>query len=340
MDRHCWCTAGAGARAMATVVGVRVPPSPTSHMQPAAVPPRVWPRRRSDMYTPSHASNRWQAPAQDMREVSRAPRVARPRHGWEITEAEVVEQNSAGAAGAPPPPPAMGSPRRASLLARPTWPMFPSKGLATCELCCFCFQVLRAHLQSRPPPPFPQTVDPLFKAPLFVTWLKGRQSEYGDPGEPELRGCIGCLEPIEFRPGLSEYALRSSLQDKRFPPVRLDEVPLLTCKLSILYQFEQCAHIHDWQVGLHGVLINFTDSHGRHYSATYLPEVAREHGMTHDRAIRELVAKASYSGPCDEDLLSCMKITRYQTLVESMTHKEFLSSGSAEPFRREVGSPW
>merc|ERR550525_1194092 len=123
------------------------------------------------------------------------------------------------------------------------------------------------------------TADPSFKAPLFVTWLKRRRGERNDVGELELRGCIGCLEPIAFRPGLSEYALRSSLQDRRFPPVQLDEVPALTCKLSILYKFETCAHIYDWQVGIHGVLINFLDLHGRQYSAMYLPEVAREHGM-------------------------------------------------------------
>lgn len=145
--------------------------------------------------------------------------------------------------------------------------------------------------------------DPSYKAPVFVTWLKRRSGDCGDLGL-EMRGCIGCLEPIVFLPGLSEYALRSSMQDKRFPPVRLEEVPLLTCRISILYQFETCAHTHDWQVGVHGVLISFLDDQGRRYSATYLPEVARDHGMTHDIAIRELVIKAGYAGPCSQELLA------------------------------------
>lgn len=213
------------------------------------------------------------------------------------------------------------------------WPSLPSAGpfvSAASDLCHFCFRVLRAHLQSQPSPPWPSTVDPAFRAPLFVTWLKQRggvvHCQAVSPARQEnleLRGCIGCLEPVSFRPGLSEYALRSSLQDRRFPPVKLEEVPQLTCRLSILYQFETCEHVHDWQVGMHGVLINFADQTGRQYSATYLPEVAREHGMSCEVAIRELVAKAGYAGTCDKALLSCLKVTRYKTQVETVAYGDF-----------------
>lgn len=131
-------------------------------------------------------------------------------------------------------------------------------------------------------------------------------------------------------PGLSEYVLRSSLQDRRFAPVRLDELPSLTCKMSILFEFETCAHPFDWQVGMHGVLISFEDAQGRRWSATYLPEVAQEHGMTQQTAIRELVAKSGYPGPCDQVVLDCLEVTRYQTLVDSVTYRDFLRvSGAA-----------
>mmetsp|Transcript_9622 Transcript_9622/g.17274 ORF Transcript_9622/g.17274 Transcript_9622/m.17274 type:complete len:242 (+) Transcript_9622:46-771(+) len=197
-------------------------------------------------------------------------------------------------------------------------PVLPiPRGLSASELCCFCFEVLQAHLESMPLPRFP-SADP-FKAPLFVTWLK--QRAYG-ARDLELRGCIGCLEPIDLDTGLSEYAIRSSMKDRRFPPVKLDEVPSLTCRLSILHQFEPCAHAFDWQVGVHGVLLNFSDSRGRRFSATYLPEVAREHGMTREVAIRELVAKSGYPGPCDQGLIDCMEVTRYQTHVESVAYQD------------------
>mmetsp|Transcript_569 Transcript_569/g.1592 ORF Transcript_569/g.1592 Transcript_569/m.1592 type:complete len:325 (-) Transcript_569:122-1096(-) len=225
----------------------------------------------------------------------------------------------------------------AAHLPRPrAWPSLPATGpflSAASELCHFCFRVLRAHLQSQPSPPWPAAVDPAFRAPLFVTWLKQRGGGVAHcMATPavrenlELRGCIGCLEPVAFRHGLSEYALRSSLQDRRFPPVKLEEFPQLTCRLSILYHFETCAHVHDWQVGTHGVLINFADAAGRQYSATYLPEVAREHGMSCEVAIRELVAKAGYVGPCDQALLSCLQVTRYETQVETVAYGDFHAS--------------
>ncbi|CAK9004310.1 unnamed protein product [Durusdinium trenchii] len=170
-------------------------------------------------------------------------------------------------------------------------------GLSAAELCCFCFQVLRAHLESLPLPRFP--ADPGFKAPLFVTWLKPRQSGTNatSTSQLELRGCIGCLE-----------------------------VPSLTCRISILHQFEPCAHAFDWQVGVHGVLLNFSDSQGRRFSATYLPEVAKEHGMTREVAIRELVAKSGYAGPCQE-ILDFLEVTRYQTIVESVSYQDLASYG-------------
>eukprot|EP00930_Biecheleria_cincta_P008587 TRINITY_DN110076_c0_g1_i1.p1 TRINITY_DN110076_c0_g1~~TRINITY_DN110076_c0_g1_i1.p1 ORF type:complete len:367 (+),score=72.91 TRINITY_DN110076_c0_g1_i1:56-1102(+) len=258
-------------------------------------------------------------------------------------------------------------------------PLLPPLGLSAAELCCFCFQVLQAHLKSLPLPRYPSVADQGFKAPLFVTWLKPRAaaaaaahkaaalacaaarpavspaaaalpSEHCCPDEAsgasveataaacdaapapaaatdnlELRGCIGCLEPIHFHSGLSEYAIRSSMKDRRFPPVKLDEVSSLTCRLSILHQFEPCAHAFDWQVGLHGVLLNFSDSHGRKFSATYLPEVAKEHGMSREVAIRELVAKSGYGGPCTPEILDCMEVTRYQTIVESVAFREIQS---------------
>jgi len=210
-----------------------------------------------------------------------------------------------------------------------SWTAPPPKGPLTCELCCFCFEVLSAHLHHQPPPPFPACADPSFRAPLFVTWLKRRRDNNGLSSEAQLRGCIGCLEPVVLRPGLSEYALRSSMQDRRFAPVCLDEVSSLTCKLSILHQFEPCAHAYDWQVGLHGVLINFTDAQHKQFTATYLPEVAQEHRMSRETAIRELVIKSGYAGPCDQALVNRLQVTRYQTLNDSVGYWDFLRFSGA-----------
>lgn len=192
---------------------------------------------------------------------------------------------------------------------------------ATFELCLFCFQVIRAHLEGQPPPPFPQAADPGYKAPIFVTWYRNKRN--GNSGL-EMRGCIGCLEPVVLQPGLSEYALRSSMQDKRFSPVKLDEVSSLTCKISILYQFEVCADPYDWEVGVHGILVSFSDAEGKAYSATYLPEVPPENSMTRQTAIRELVTKSGYTGPCDQEFLKSVKVKRYRTLVQSVGYADYV----------------
>lgn len=226
--------------------------------------------------------------------------------------------------------------------ARPEWDELPATGRATSDLCRYCFYVLSSHLRGQRPPPFPSSADPSYSAPIFVTWLKSRRDQRNPRAEvggaQDLRGCIGCLEPVSLGPGLPEYALRSALQDRRFPPIRHEELPLLSCKLSILHRFERCSDVFDWQVGVHGILINFADAHGRLFSATYLPEVAREHRMTRETALRELVAKAGYQGRCDEELLSRMRVTRYQTVVEHVSYKDLLGALAAEgletmPFR-------
>mmetsp|Transcript_26431 Transcript_26431/g.55965 ORF Transcript_26431/g.55965 Transcript_26431/m.55965 type:complete len:265 (-) Transcript_26431:191-985(-) len=216
------------------------------------------------------------------------------------------------------------------------WPSLHAAGPRTADLCCYCFQVLLAHLHSKPAPEFPGKPDPSLRAPLFVTWLKQREdSKLPTKRDLELRGCIGCLEPVVLMSGLSEYVIRSSMQDKRFSPVALSEVACLVCKLSILHEFEVCRDPYDWEVGVHGVLINFSDpssssSGGRQYSATYLPEVPKEHGMSREKTISELVAKSGYTGPCNEALLGKLQVTRYRTTVDSVGYWDYLKlSGSS-----------
>lgn len=47
--------------------------------------------------------------------------------------------------------------------------------------------------------------------------------------------------------GLSDPGAFSNQGDKPSKPY---QVPLLTCRISILHQFEPCAHAFDWQVGV------------------------------------------------------------------------------------------
>lgn len=56
---------------------------------------------------------------------------------------------------------------------------------------------------------------------------------------------------------LRRYSLISALQDTRFDPIELQEVPKLSCHISILHSFEEVESCYDWEVGRHGVTIDF-----------------------------------------------------------------------------------
>ncbi|XP_952927.1 uncharacterized protein TA07485 [Theileria annulata] len=152
------------------------------------------------------------------------------------------------------------------------------------SLCSVCFDVLEEELNDKTP----VTRDCLSKltsqgakCPLFVTWnLKNGDDE-------ELRGCIGTLEPTSLN-NLKRYARMSAFQDSRFPPVRSSEIKHLVCKLSLLHSYEECKDYLDWEVGKHGLVVEF-DYNGFSYSATYLPEVALEHNMSKEYAVEQLV---------------------------------------------------
>eukprot|EP00418_Pyrodinium_bahamense_P026998 CAMPEP_0179143724 /NCGR_PEP_ID=MMETSP0796-20121207/69160_1 /TAXON_ID=73915 /ORGANISM="Pyrodinium bahamense, Strain pbaha01" /LENGTH=212 /DNA_ID=CAMNT_0020843809 /DNA_START=12 /DNA_END=650 /DNA_ORIENTATION=+ len=190
------------------------------------------------------------------------------------------------------------------------------------DLVAFCFRVLLAQLQKRPEPSLPvdEAIASAQVAGLFVTWKT--------PGD-RLRGCVGTLHPVRLGRGLADFALRSSLRDRRFEPVELQEVPSLTCRVSLLHSFEPCMDAHDWEVGVHGVHIAFEVPSGpfcpcdiTSYEATFLPEVMVEHDMDHEVAIRKLVRKAGYRGNCDESLVDGIDATRFQSSIREFAFSD------------------
>uniref|UniRef100_A0A8C5N4B7 DNA-directed RNA polymerase II subunit RPB4 n=1 Tax=Leptobrachium leishanense TaxID=445787 RepID=A0A8C5N4B7_9ANUR len=138
--------------------------------------------------------------------------------------------------------------------------------VVTAEMGCYCFDVLYCHLHGFPQPRLPRfTNDPY---PLFVTWKAGR--------DKRLRGCIGTFSAMNLHSGLREYTLTSALKDSRFPPLTREELPKLSCSVSLLTNFEDVGDFLDWEVGVHGIRIEFLNEKGVKRTATYLPEVAKE----------------------------------------------------------------
>ena len=112
--------------------------------------------------------------------------------------------------------------------------------------CRYCFDVLLAELKNQALPPFPKDLAD-FEAPLFVTWKKNG----------ELRGCIGTFQSNLISKNLPEFALNSAFNDHRFPPIKENELGNLTCSVSFLVNFEKGTDAYDWEIGKHGIIIEF-----------------------------------------------------------------------------------
>ncbi|CBK23325.2 uncharacterized protein [Blastocystis hominis] len=170
------------------------------------------------------------------------------------------------------------------------------------EMMMYCFDVILNRLTGYPlaAPEF----DVAQKYGIFVTLKKVHKNRR------DLRGCIGCLMPITLD-NLKKYALYSAFGDSRFEPLTLEEVPELECEVSLLHTFETAKNALDWEVGKHGIMIDF-EVDDREFHATFLPEVASEEGWDQKTTLRYLVRKAG----CfmfDDELLDSIQCTRYQT---------------------------
>ncbi|KAJ2307448.1 hypothetical protein IWW55_000972 [Coemansia sp. RSA 2706] len=191
--------------------------------------------------------------------------------------------------------------------------------MATKQHCAFCFSVLLARLQGTSPLEVTPNFDTSTEYPLFVTWNK--QSSGGDL---RLRGCIGNFSPMELESGLREYALISALRDSRFAPVKLGEVPRLSCSVSLLTDFEDAEDYLDWEVGKHGVWIEFRLPSGRRTTSTFLPEIADEQGWSKKQTIDHLLRKGGYEPAITDEMRRSIKLTRYQSKKEHLSYEEFV----------------
>ncbi|OIW12959.1 hypothetical protein TanjilG_15408 [Lupinus angustifolius] len=186
------------------------------------------------------------------------------------------------------------------------------------EMVVYCFDTLIAHYNGE------QVPHPAFDDghhPLFVTWKK-----VVNGGEPRLRGCIGSLAAQDLINGFRDYALTSALRDRRFSPIQAKELPSLECTVSILTDYETANDYLDWEVGTHGIIIEFSDpDYNTRRNATYLPEVAADEGWTKIEAIDSLIRKAGYNGPITESLRKSIKLTKYQSTLYTMKFSEYVS---------------
>ena len=151
--------------------------------------------------------------------------------------------------------------------------------------------------------------------PLFVTYyLQGR-----------LRGCIGTFKQDHLGKTLQSYSIIAALKDSRFSPISNKELPHLTCEVSLLSNFEEINDPLDWEVGKHGIEIEFRDQNGKGpYRGTYLPHVASEQGWNQRDTLDSLLQKAGfYDGKLEDVKDKFVLIRRYQSLKKGVTYTEY-----------------
>jgi uncharacterized protein (TIGR00296 family) len=182
-------------------------------------------------------------------------------------------------------------------------------------LCIFAFDVLISSLKKKDPSQldFPSQFQEK-EYPLFVTWSYGK--------EKLLRGCMGTFSSDILAKNLLLFAYYSAFKDSRFPPISIKEVPSLHCGISLLTNFEEVSSVHEWEVGIHGISIDFFALDGKKHHATFLPEVASDRNWDKKTTLYHLVKKSGYNGNF-ETIVESIKLTRYQSVKVGLSYEEY-----------------
>ena len=138
---------------------------------------------------------------------------------------------------------------------------------------------LRSGVRVAPDPPSAREL--LQKRGAFVTlYLRGR-----------LRGCVGyvwALTPL-YR-AVAECAVSAAVEDVRFRPLSLTDLPDTEIELSVLSGLDEARSASDILVGTHGLLISQGARRG-----LLLPKVAVDHGWTPEQFLEQTCLKAGLS---------------------------------------------
>jgi AmmeMemoRadiSam system protein A len=126
----------------------------------------------------------------------------------------------------------------------------------------------------------PRSDHPLLFQPLgvFVTLKKNGA----------LRGCLGTIStqnPLYL--SVQEFVLRSALEDHRFSPVVISELPDLHISINVLSPARLIRSSSEITLGLHGVTLS-----KRGKSSVFLPQVALEQGWNVTTLLGQLALKA------------------------------------------------
>lgn len=143
-------------------------------------------------------------------------------------------------------------------------------------------QAVEAAVADVAPPALPHPLPP-----VLLRWAGAFVSLHA---EAELRGCIGYVEP---RWPLAETVLRaaaSAARDRRFVPVRAEELGVLEIELSVLGE-PAPIRAEEIEVGVHGLIMDCSSRSG-----LLLPQVPVAYGWDRETFLHHLCRKAGLPG--------------------------------------------
>lgn len=129
-----------------------------------------------------------------------------------------------------------------------------------------------------------------------------------------LRGCIGLIYPIKpLYQTVAEMAVASAVDDPRFPPLSLDELPLVEIEISVLSPLERVKNIEEIEVGKHGLYIRSGP-----FSGLLLPQVATEYNWDRETFLQHTCLKAGLPS----DAWKSKDVELYKFTAEVFSEKE------------------
>lgn len=175
-------------------------------------------------------------------------------------------------------------------------------------MCRFVWDVLLSYLNKTEIPKFPSDI-PDAEFPVFVTYLKNGVR----------RGCIGTFSSAPLSQNLTQFALISALRDERYSPVTLEELPEMSVYISILHSFEKMDNSLDWELGKHGINIDFKVG-GEEHGGTYLPNVPVLNNWDKETTLTKLIKKSGYKGEFKLEDVEFTDLQRYQSIKFDLSY--------------------
>lgn len=108
-----------------------------------------------------------------------------------------------------------------------------------------------------------------------------------------LRGCMGTLDSTQpLAVAVRHAAQTAALDDPRFPPVTLAELPDLSVEVSILSEPRPMGALDELQIGTHGIIVRRGMQRG-----LFLPQVATEHHLDKETFLSRCCAEKAGLAP-------------------------------------------